>query len=168
MLLQRAAAQARFVRRRNVGLVAGAYRTPTTLLLHPTARTATGLNVGVPPVRRLRLDADPQEVGATLREFLTSPPTVVPPDDWRERAGLGQDFLHEAGYRSWKKLEEGAVSCWIEVRDGAIVFTPLRNGGRKGSEKGFQPFGASLITVAVDAEDPQLGAAVLEALSRSE
>ena len=149
-------------------LVAGAYRTPTILLLHPTARTATGINVSVPPVRRLPLDANPQEVGATLREFLASPPTVVPPENWRERAGLGQDFLQEAGYRSWKKLEEGAVSCWIEVRDGAVTLTPLRNGGRKGSKKGFQPFGASLVTVAADVGDTQLGAAVLEALSLCE
>lgn len=151
-----------------MALVAGAYRTSTTILLHPTAHTQRGLAVLVPPVRRLPKDADPIQVGFTLRELLRAPQAVIPPDNWKARVPLSEEFLKQAGYRSWKKLNEGARYCWIEATDGTIALTPLRNGGSRGDKKGFQPFGAPLVTVEEGSGDADLGAAVIEALNRSE
>ena len=151
-----------------MALVAGVYRTSTTILLHPTARTRSGLTVSVPPVRRLPLDADPLQVGHTLRELLGSPQSMVPPDDWKARAPIGEEFLKQAGYGSWKRLDEGARYCWIEAKDGTVTLTPLRNGGRRGDRKGFQPFGAPIITVKEGGPEVDLGAAVIEALNRCE
>jgi hypothetical protein len=56
----------------------------------------------------------------------------------------------------------------IVMRDGRITLTPLRNGGTRGDQKGFQPFGAPVVTVAEAAPDAELGAAVIEALNRSQ
>lgn len=151
-----------------MALVAGAYRTSTAILLHPIAHTQRGLTVLVPPVRRLPIDADPIQVGLTLRELLRAPQSMIPSDYWKARVPLSEEFLKQAGYRSWKQLNEGARYCWIEGTGGTIVLTPLRNGGSRGDRKGFQPFGAPLVTVEEGGGDADLGAAVIEALNRCE
>jgi hypothetical protein len=146
---------------------AGAYRLGAVVLLHPVAHTRAGIGVLVPPVHRFTLEAEPASIGATLRGLLASPPTIVPPDGWKERADLGARFLKAAGVRSWRQLQTGTVSCWIEASNGGVTLTPLCNGGTRGDKKGFQPFGAALVALAEDASDAELGAAVIETLNRS-
>jgi hypothetical protein len=147
---------------------AGAYRTGNMLLLHAVAYTRAGIGVLVPPVHRFTSETDPGVVGAALSDLLASPPSIVPPDGWKDRAEMGKQFLKAAGFRSWKQLEARAVYCSIEAGEERITLTPLRNGGTRGDKKGFQPFGAPVVTVAVDAPTRELGAAVSEALHRSQ
>lgn len=115
----------------------------------------------------MALDASAADIGAALRSLLTSPPSAVLPDGWKENAELGKQFLTAAGVRSWKQLETDTVHCWIESNGDVVTLTPLRNGGTSGDRKGFQPFGATVVTVPMSATDAELGAAVLEALARS-
>ena len=145
---------------------AGVYRKADRLLLHSVAPTKAGIGVSVPPVHRLAVDAPEVSIGAALRTVLSSPPGVVSSEKWQDWGELGRQFLKEAGFRSWRQLDEGSKYCWVAAHDRGITLTPLRNGGRSGDRKGFQPFGAEVVTVEVDAPNEQLGAAVLEALAR--
>jgi hypothetical protein len=138
---------------------------PCSYTLSP--HTQAGVGVLVPPVHRFPLEPEPASVGRVLRELLTTGTAIVPPETWKDREPLAGQFLKAAGVRSWRQLETGVRCCWIEASDGQVTLTPLRNGGTRGDQKGFQPFGAPVVRVAADAPDADLGAAVLEALNRS-
>ena len=149
------------------GRRASATRNSATLFIHPVGTTVDGIGIDMPPVHRLDAAADPSDAGRALRESLAASTTRIPPRFWREQREITKEFLKAAHVRSWRQLQTGAVACWIAERDGVIVLTPLRNGGTRGDSKGFQPFGASDVTVAASATDAELGAAVIEALDRS-
>lgn len=146
----------------------GAYRIRDAVIVHPTAFTIDGIGISVTPVYRFTKDAASAEIGGAARNVLSFPPSIVPPRYWKEQAALGKEFLKAAGVSSWRKLQLDAVSCWMAANDGLVVFTPLRNGGTRGDKKGFQPFGASDIVVAASATDEALGAALIDALGKSE
>ena len=149
-------------------LLAGAYRIGQDILVHPVAFTQDGLGVNVPPVHRFPAHEDPGAIGAALRGVLFTPPSIVPPRGWKERAPLGKQFLKAARVASWRQLQLKALSCWITVDGDVVKLTPLRNGGSRGDTKGFQPFGVPDIIVDAAASDEALGAALIEALRRSE
>ncbi len=144
---------------------AGVYRTSDAILIHPVALTDAGVGVYVPPVFRLETDTPPAELGAAVRAALQEDPPPIPHparDGWKP---VTDRFLKAAGARSWRRLESGAVHCWIEATKGTVRFTPLANGGTRGPRKGFQPFGAPELT-AVEAEgDGVLGEALLRTLA---
>src|SRR5690349_23282998 len=119
----------------------GAYRIRDGVIVHPIAFTIDGIGVDVTPVYRFTRDAAAAEIGAAVRNVLSSPPSIVPPRYWKERAALGKEFLKAAGVASWRKLQLDAVSCGMAANDGLVVFTPLRNGCTRAGKKGFQPFG---------------------------
>lgn len=145
---------------------AGAYLHPDGFILHAHHRATSGVLVGAPPVLRLPLDASDADVGVAVRTVLGAYVEAVPhPSDWSES---GRAFLKAAGYRSWRALEAPARSCWIEVADGRLLITPLRNGGSRGDRKGFQPFGAEPIAAALSDSDEEVGSALKEALRRAE
>ena len=149
-------------------LGAGAFRIGEDLRLYPVARTVDGIGVDVPPVKRFTNSrADVAAIGAALRAILASPTDEPAPRYWNERKELGKQFLNSAGVRSWREIQLHAVSCWIEIGDKQIFMTPLRNGGTRGDQKGFQPFGAALVVVRLDEPDVALGAALIAALDAS-
>ena len=143
---------------------AGAYRIDDTIIVHPVAFTEDGIAVDV-PVLRFAANADAAKIGAALKSVLFTPPSIVPPRFWKERAALGRQFLKAASVRSWRRLQLNAVACWIVASSGVVTFTPLRNGGTRSDTKGFQPFGAADIVIEESAADQKLGAALVNALS---
>ena len=58
--------------------------------------------------------------------------------------------------------------CWIEESAGFVTFTPLRNGGSRGDEKGFQPFGKEPVRVPASFSNEELGDVLLQTLSHCE
>lgn len=149
-------------------LGAGAFRIGEDLRVYPVARTVDGIGVDVPPVKRFTNSrADVAAIGSALRAILASPPKEPAPRYWNERKELGKQFLKSAGVRSWREIQLHAVSCWIEIGDKQIFMTPLRNGGTRGDQKGFQPFGAAPVMVGFDEPDVTLGAALIAALDAS-
>jgi hypothetical protein len=145
---------------------AGAYLHPDGFVLHAQHRAISGVLVGAPPVLRLPLNVSDAELGAALRTVLRAyVEGVRHPTDWSES---GKAFLKAAGYRSWKSLEALARSCWIEVSDDRIVITPLRNGGSRGDQKGFQPFGAEPVISSISGDDDEVGGALKVALERAQ
>lgn len=119
----------------------------------------------MPPVIRLTASAATGEIGHALRAVLSEyREGVGDPTDWKADSAA---FLRQTGFKSWKSLEGPARRCWIAESDEQIVFTPLRNGGTRGDQKGFQPFGAAVVTVPSESSDETVGRALLEALSRS-
>jgi hypothetical protein len=146
---------------------AGVYLLEDALVLHAQARTRAGIGLAVPPVWRLAVNATPAEAGASVREALAAFREVPDPSP-ADRKLWTATFFKAAGVRSWRALEGGTRSCWIEERGGDPFFTPLRNGGNNGATKGFQPFGVPPVVV-----DPALGAeaigrGLLDALNSSQ
>jgi hypothetical protein len=147
------------------GRAAGVYQHADVLLLHAHRRAQAGFLVAVPPVIRLPPSSSAAEVGKALRQALGAfQAEREDPADW---SGLRSEFLQATGFRSWKALEESAKSCWIEEQAGRIELTPLKNGGSRGADKGFQPFGVPPSTMEASESDAEIGQALLDALSRS-
>lgn len=145
---------------------AGAHLHPDGFILHAQHRATSGVLVGAPPVLRLPLDVSEAELGIALRTALRAYAEDVPhPTDWSES---GKAFLRAAGYRSWKSLEAPARSCWIELAEGRLVITPLRDGGSRGDQKGFQPFGAEPVAVSITGTDEEVGIALKAAFDRAQ
>jgi hypothetical protein len=141
---------------------AGAYIHPDGFIVHAQHRATSGVLVSAPPVLRLPPDVSDAELGVALRSVLRAYAEGVPHPDWSES---GKTFLRAAGYRSWRSLEAPARSCWIELSDGRLVITPLRNGGSRGDQKGFQPFGSEPIIANITDNDEEVGKALKAALN---
>ena len=155
-----------FLRRSKPGRHAGAYLHPDGFILFAQHRATSGVLLSAPPVVRLGLDTSAGALGIALRQVLEAYQEGVPhPGDWREAAAT---MLEATGYRSWRALEGPARCCWIVETQTGFVFTPLRNGGSRGDQKGFQPFGAEPIGAAIDATDEQLGETLKAALVASQ
>jgi hypothetical protein len=146
---------------------AGVYLLTDALVLHAAARTRAGIGMAVPPVWRLAVSAAPGEAGATLCEALAAFREVPDPSP-AERKVWAATFLKAAGVRSWRALEGGSRSCWIEERAGDLVFTPLRNGGSRGPTKGFQPFGVPPLVVDKALGPEAIGRGLWSALDSSQ
>ncbi len=144
---------------------AGAYRTGDAILIHAVALTDAGVGVYVPPVFRLKTDAGPAELGAAVRTALQQNPPLIPHPARNGWKAVTDGFLKAAGARSWRRLESGAVHCWIAAVRGTIRFTPLANGGTQGPRKGFQPFGAPEVTALESDRDGLLGEALIRTLA---
>ena len=147
---------------------AGCYRTPKFLLLHAEARTTAGVQVASEPVWLIDVEAGDIEIGQALQAALNAFVDGVPHPDRNEWRDHSARFLKAAGFRSWRSLENKARSCWIRDGSGKVVITPLRNGGRTGDSKGFQPFGVPKIEVAKPVSAGDLGQALRTALDRAE
>ena len=151
-----------FLKRKKHIKSAGVYQHPDVLIIHAQVRAPAGFLVSSAPVFKLYSNATAQEIGAALRQALSQfQDRPRNPDEWMT---LRSNFLKATGFRSWRRLESQAKSCWIEQEE-AVVFTPFRNGGTRGAKKGFQPFGANEIEVPSDGDDAALGRALVEALS---
>ena len=145
---------------------AGVYQHRTELVLHAHWRARAGFCMASPPVIRISGTSTTEELGAGVRRVLDAYLADLPdPANWKE---FRAQFLKATGYRSWKSLEAHAKSCWIEVIEDSILFTPLRNGGSRGDNAGFQPFGKEPLVVQATCTDEGLGNALLHALSLCE
>ena len=141
---------------------AGAYLHPQAWILHSEHRTTAGVLLHAPPVLRFSVPAKSAELGAAIRSTLAAYADGVPhPSSWK---GSGAEFLKLTGFKSWRALEGLAKACWISAKEDKVFFTPLRNGGTCGDEKGFQPFGADPIVVSRQSADSELGEALVRAM----
>ncbi len=147
---------------------AGAYLRPECLIIQAEARMRAGIRVATTPVWRLPPETSAAEIGAVLRSALSAFRGDEPNLLHGEQKVMRAAFLRQAGFRSWRSLENGARSCWIEEHDGILVLTPLRNGGTKGATKGFQPFGVEPLTSPGDVGEQAMGQLLLDAWARSE
>ena len=147
---------------------AGAYLRSECLLVYAQVQMPRGIGVASTPVWHLRPDGDTTVVGVAVASGLAAFHTLDADPSHSELAVLSKSFLKAAGFRSWRALEAGARGCSIEERAGTIVFTPLRNGGTRGSKKGFQPFDAPPIVYRHDVGAATLGEALWEALRQAE
>ena len=146
--------------------MAGVYQHPTELVLHAQRRARAGFCIASPPVFRLPATSTAEEVGNGVRRALDAYQDDLPdPGSWKD---VRDQFLRATGYKSWKALETKAKSCWIEDVDGSISLTPLRNGGSRGDNAGFQPFGKESVLVPATCANDELGGALLRVLSLCE
>mgnify|MGYP001314936781 CR=1 FL=1 len=143
---------------------AGAYHMRERIVLPAQAELENGPVLIVEPYLALPPDAPPAEVGAAVLEVLSAYRTGVPEPSKAERDGERRALLKAAGVRSYRRLQETALACWIAEQSDAFEFTALHNGGTRGNAKGFQPQ-RPMQWVVVDA--PARAAELGEALTRT-
>ena len=145
---------------------AGVWLRPEVLILIAHLGVRGGPRYATLPVARLSPTSGVTEIGLTLRSMLGCYEEVNDISD-EDHHARGVVLLRAMKFRSWRSLEAGAKSCLIGEDQGALVFTPLRNGGTRGPRKGFQPFGAADISLPGDASNSAMGRALMDALARS-
>ncbi|HEX5515847.1 MAG TPA: hypothetical protein VFY81_15720 [Gammaproteobacteria bacterium] len=142
---------------------ANVYFHPDAWIVHAQHRTTAGVLLHGAPVFRLPTDATSAELGRAVRDALAGYRDGIPhPATWK---GIGTEFLKLAGFRSWRSLREQSKSCWIAESDSDLTFTPLRNGGSAGKQKGFQPFGASPLKARSSFSDEEIGQVLKDAIA---
>ena len=136
-----------------------------TVIVYPINRAVSGLGISSEPVFRLSRGSI-SGVGDAVLAALEAFREGLPQPDFAR--GEDAAFLRAAGFRSWRTLESGSVSCWFDDDGSHITFEPLRYGGTRGARKGFQPFGAEPVVLASGASATEVGTAALLALERAE
>jgi len=139
-----------------------AYRLKDRWLLHPLRRTTAGLLVASEPFVSFPLTAEPEVLGVALVSALEHSEGVVPhPTDWKSHA---QPRLAEAGVKSERSFQVGSLLVSIERSPQSYRLEPTRNGGAKGSEKGFLPLAERGVNLPLTASYELLGSALKKAV----
>lgn len=133
------------------------------LLFQPESEATSGVLIGWFPVSALSESAENEELGAALVSALAEAKHGVPhPADWNQVP----HYLYEAaGVKTWAHFVKGAKNCAVAASSNEIKLTPTRNGG---TQRGFEHLNDRELRIAATSTPAEIGAAIREALSRSE
>ncbi|HCU54553.1 MAG TPA: hypothetical protein DIC36_09860 [Gammaproteobacteria bacterium] len=143
---------------------AGIYLTDSKFVIHSIHYTDRWIGVVGSPIHVLASDSSTEALGQSLREMLAS--TRYGLADQEEARELRKVFLKEAGFKSWKALQQDARYCQINENGKHLQLIPSRNGGWSGPDRGFRWLEDAKVTVAVSVTDAGLGRALLETMQR--
>lgn len=135
---------------------AAVYKKEGTYLIHPWARTVTGLYRFWEPVVALGTDCGDVELADAVRSALAASPSDVPHPDPAHFKKLIAPLLRAAGAKSWTAFEKGASAVEVYEEDDAIVVMATTN---KGSRGGFVHENENKTKVAPPFS-PELGSAI--------
>jgi hypothetical protein len=145
---------------------ASAYWRPERIVIGAKARTVHRAYFGtewwVMPV-----NATPAKLGSAIRRALLAFHADAPQPDFRAAGwkALSKARLHAAGVTSEGKYIKGSKLVHIDAASDSLVFTPTRNGGTTGPDKGYEELAAKM-AVSLRADDNHLGVALTEAWAR--
>jgi hypothetical protein len=145
---------------------ASLYRLPQVLVVVTYDRTTAGFHIAADRVKGLPVDSDPDVLGGVLLIALAASRDGVPVPDWnaplRERVG---PTLKAAGYRSYRSFVLDALCAGVTRTGDTVTFTPTRNGGPTGPQRGFEDLpGRAQSCSALPAE---IGRAAIAALDHA-
>lgn len=139
--------------------IAAVYRRKGMLILHPYARSVTGVRLLTEPVNILEATVDAATIGQAIRDTLAaSRGNVAPPADW---SSVLAPLLQVANVKSWSVFVQGALLCEVEDDGANIKIAPRVN---HGAREGFRPLDTPPIVVASSAPVTEIGAALMRAL----
>jgi hypothetical protein len=129
-------------------------------------RTTVGFYIDTDRVTEAPVDIDPDVLGGLLLAALAASRDNVPVHDrnapLRERVG---PMLKASGYRSYRSFVRDALSVGVERTGDAVTFTPTRNGGPTGPQRGFEYLPGDAVSCSVLPAD--VGRMALAALDRA-
>jgi hypothetical protein len=142
---------------------ADAYRWANRVLVNSVARTRAGFSVATEPWIALPAEFQPTELGRALAEALSSSKTdLLLPIDYK---ALKAARLSAAGVRSERQFMQSVQFVSIESDGSGISFTPSRNAGWLGEQKGFHLLENQTVRVSISADSAALGVALAKAWS---
>jgi hypothetical protein len=143
---------------------AAVYALRDRILIHPWQRTSAGLSISSEPYAALPPEVGDQQLGERLLAVLSVSGQMVPhPENW---TGFSKPRLDAAGVTSERAFQTNAQSVTVEWQDDVLHFEPTRNGGTRGSDKGFHPLPESAFSVSFNAGAAAVGLATRTALGR--
>lgn len=114
------------------------YGLSDALIIETNDRTAAGYHVGTERVCRLSAAAPDDELGSRVLDALKDAREGVPALRSKVPAGQRTRALVEAaGRRSYAAVIRDAVLVHVEREGERLRFTPTRNGGPTGPDRGF-------------------------------
>ncbi len=142
---------------------AAAYKLADRILVHPWNTTTSGVGIAGEPYLTLPPEADHETLGISMLRALAACREGVPhPSSWK---GLAAPRLKAAGVRSEAAFAKMAFLVTVSQSGRRIVCEPSRNGGVKGSAKGFEPL-PDLSVLAAGIEAVEIGSAVRAAFAK--
>ena len=142
---------------------AAVYELKDRILIHPWQETTAGLGIAGEPYVNLPLDVELKALGdAVLSALSHSGKTVPHPASWKD---LDKPRLQAAGVKSEKAFQSGTRSLSVE-RGQAFRLEPSRNGGSKGSTKGFEPLPELSTSLPLSSTAAALGQAIRACFER--
>lgn len=125
---------------------ASIYKLPSRFIVCPISTTTTGIGLTSEPYIVLPIPVSAVELSAAINQALdSSHDGVSHPVSWK---GMAAPRLAAAGVKSEATFQKQASLVSL-ITDGKIVtFTPHRNGGANGPDKGFSPIEECTVRVA--------------------
>lgn len=113
------------------------YKLPSRLVVCPVSTTTSGIGIASEPYIVLPTPASAVELGASINQALASSfAGVEHPSSWK---GLATPRLAAAGVRSEATFQKQASLVSVNADGNTATFTPHRNGGATGPDKGYSP-----------------------------
>ena len=139
--------------------IINAYTFPDRLLVHPMAKTSTGLWFAIEPYVTLERNGSMIKLGEVILSILDIPAEVVErPDDW---AALNKARYKAAGVSSERFFQKQAKLVEVSLKDELIYFEPTHNGGSAGDNKGFMPLKTLIKPLPKESSAQEIGKKLL-------
>lgn len=136
------------------------YKLPSRFVVCPVSTTTSGISIASEPYIVLPTPASAVELGASINQALASSLAGVEhPSSWK---GLATPRLAAAGVRSEATFQKQASLVSVNADGKKATFTPHRNGGATGPDKGYSPIDECAVQVDPKTQEAW-GAAALEA-----
>lgn len=111
------------------------YRLNSRFVVHPVNTTTAGVGIASEPYIVLPRPASAADLGKVINHALDQLRHGIPhPSDWK---GSSRPRLVAAGLGSEAALHKQASMVDVTCDGETLTFTPQRNGGANGSDKGF-------------------------------
>jgi hypothetical protein len=116
---------------------ASIYKLPSRFIVCPVSTTASGIGLTSEPYIVLSTTVSAVELSQAINQALdNSRDGVNHPISWK---GLAAPRLAAAGVKSEATFQKQASLVSLITDGKTVTFTPHRNGGANGNEKGFSP-----------------------------
>jgi hypothetical protein len=152
-----------------IGPCAQAYWWPGKMILvHPLARTEPGFYISAEPWMALPSNVNHAILGSAIREVLLAFQPNVPVPDYRSPAwkALRLARIRAVGVRSERQFMNGSKLVGISTVGQNLRFTPTRNGGSIGPDRGYRDLPEGIIEAPLTIDTKGLGLKVIDAWAR--
>lgn len=131
---------------------ASIYKLPSRFIVCPVSTTTSGIGITSEPYIVLPTPVSAVELGKAINQALdSSHDGVSHPLSWK---GLAAPRLVAAGVKSEATFQKQASLVSLIANGKTVTFTPHRNGGATGPDKGFSPIDEC--AVRVDAKTQEI------------
>lgn len=121
------------------------YRLDTRFVVYPVSTTTADVGIASEPYIVLPTPVSAVDLGMAINHALDSYRNDVPhPTNWK---GLSGPRLAAAGVRSEAALHKQASMISVTRTGNTVSFTPQRNGGATGADKGFHALDERAVTL---------------------